>query len=291
MADRENFDRDREHNWDRDRQRWDRESSRWNEGRREEERWRGRSGFSGQGGQEHYQRGGSGREGGYGHEGSYGSTRDYSTRGGGTGLRENDYWSGRDRERDYRGDYFYGVGYGGGFASPGRETWGGGMGSYGERGRFAGRGPKGWRRSDERVREDINERLTAHPDIDPTEIDVQVRDGEVTLTGTVDDRHSKRMAEEIAEHVSGVKDVHNHIRVHRWEEGDRYREANRYREGDRNREGIGSGFQSSTGNNPQTPLGLNQPSQPSQQRMGQPSPQQNQYSNSGQYQGAGNRNR
>ena len=37
--------------------------------------------------------------------------------------------------------------------------------------------------------------------------------GEVTLTGTVDDRQAKRLAEDIAESVSGVREVHNQIRV------------------------------------------------------------------------------
>lgn len=81
------------------------------------------------------------------------------------------------------------------------------------KGAFTGKGPKGYTRSDDRIREDINERLTYHPYIDATDIEVQVRDGEVTLTGMVDDRHSKRLAEDISEDVRGVKDVHNQIRV------------------------------------------------------------------------------
>jgi hypothetical protein len=106
-----------------------------------------------------------------------------------------------------------GVG-GGGYGNYG--SYGGGMGQYyGEqqRGRFTGRGPKGYQRSDDRIREDVNERLTQHPDIDATEIDVVVTQCEVTLTGTVDHRHSKRLAEDIAENVPGVKEVHNQIRV------------------------------------------------------------------------------
>jgi osmotically-inducible protein OsmY len=87
------------------------------------------------------------------------------------------------------------------------------MGQYGERGRFAGRGPKNWQRSDDRIREDINERLTDHPDIDASEIDVQVKNGEVTLTGAVDERYVKRLAEDVAENVTGVREVHNQLRV------------------------------------------------------------------------------
>lgn len=80
-------------------------------------------------------------------------------------------------------------------------------------GRFFGMGPKGYRRSDERIREDISERLEDHPEIDATNIEIQVREGEVTLTGSVDNRRSKRLAEDVAEQCRGVKDVHNQIRV------------------------------------------------------------------------------
>jgi osmotically-inducible protein OsmY len=80
-------------------------------------------------------------------------------------------------------------------------------------GRFAGRGPKGYTRSDERILEDINQRLTDHPDVDASEIDVQVTAGEVTLSGTVDHRHAKRIAEDLAEDVRGSREVHNHLRV------------------------------------------------------------------------------
>lgn len=89
---------------------------------------------------------------------------------------------------------------------------------YGQRGQFSGRGPKGYTRSDDRIKEDINERLTHDPDIDAWEIEVQVSNGEVTLTGTVDDRNAKRRAEDIAEAISGVKDVQNQIRVKKGEE-------------------------------------------------------------------------
>jgi len=78
---------------------------------------------------------------------------------------------------------------------------------------FRGRGPKGWQRSDDRIRELVCERLTDHHDIDATEIEVAVQNGEITLSGTVDDRRTKRLAEDVAESVGGVKDVHNHLRV------------------------------------------------------------------------------
>lgn len=80
-------------------------------------------------------------------------------------------------------------------------------------GNFTGRGPRGYRRSDERIREDINDRMTYDPNLDASEIEVKVESGEVTLSGTVDSRWEKRRAEDIAESVSGVTGVNNQLRV------------------------------------------------------------------------------
>lgn len=82
-------------------------------------------------------------------------------------------------------------------------------------GQFRGKGPKGYKRSDDRIREDINDRLSDDSYLDATEIEVTVEGGEVTLTGSVSDRNGKRRAEEIAEEISGVINVENRIRVSR----------------------------------------------------------------------------
>jgi osmotically-inducible protein OsmY len=76
-----------------------------------------------------------------------------------------------------------------------------------------GRGPKNYTRSGERIREDINDRLTDHDYLDASNIDVAVNGSDVTLTGTVNTRYEKRLAEDIADNVSGVKNVENRIRV------------------------------------------------------------------------------
>src|ERR1051325_9021070 len=80
-------------------------------------------------------------------------------------------------------------------------------------GQYYGRGPQGYNRSDDRIKEDVNDRLTWHGNVDATNIRVNVKDGEVTLEGSVSDRYQKRMAEETAEQVQGVKDVQNRLRV------------------------------------------------------------------------------
>jgi hypothetical protein len=78
---------------------------------------------------------------------------------------------------------------------------------------YRGLGPKGYTRSDERIREDVCEALTQDADLDPSRFEVSVEKGEVTLSGSVSSRHDKRQAENIAERVTGVRDIHNHLRI------------------------------------------------------------------------------
>ncbi len=82
-----------------------------------------------------------------------------------------------------------------------------------EAGQHRGRGPRGYQRSDARVLEDVNDRLTEDPHIDASEIEVTVVNREVTLTGTVNSRFEKRHAEDLAESVSGVTHVQNNLRI------------------------------------------------------------------------------
>jgi hypothetical protein len=81
-----------------------------------------------------------------------------------------------------------------------------------------GRGPKGYKRSDGRIEEDINDRLTDDPYIDASDIEVSVKDRDVTLSGLVQSRADKRRAEDLAELVSGVGNVQNNLRVRTREE-------------------------------------------------------------------------
>jgi osmotically-inducible protein OsmY len=93
-------------------------------------------------------------------------------------------------------------------------------------GRHRGRGPKGYTRSDERIREDVSDRLTDDPLVDASDIEIAVSGGEVTLTGMVDSRESRRRAEDCAERISGVTHVQNNIRVRRAEDRQELRSDN-----------------------------------------------------------------
>jgi osmotically-inducible protein OsmY len=161
--------------------------------------------------------GGAGRE-GYGREGHdapYGRGSD--PRG----------YGGEDRREGYgRGGYAGGGGYGQGGGDSGRgmrdratdevsPRFGGEQAARRREQDHRGRGPRGYRRSDERVREDVSDRLCDDPFVDASDIEVSVGGGEVTLGGAVDSRDARRRAEIIAEGVSGVTHVQNNLRVGR----------------------------------------------------------------------------
>lgn len=90
-----------------------------------------------------------------------------------------------------------------------------GSGSMDSEERSQFRAPKGYNRSDERIREDICDRLGRTAGVDPSDVEVTVREGQVKLSGQVRDRGQKFRMETLAEEISGVKDVDNQIRVQR----------------------------------------------------------------------------
>ena len=79
-------------------------------------------------------------------------------------------------------------------------------------GPYAGRGPKGYKRSDQQIIEEACQLLERDGDIDASEIEVAAEDGIITLRGTVPDRRTKRRAEECVESVYGARDVMNELR-------------------------------------------------------------------------------
>ena len=75
----------------------------------------------------------------------------------------------------------------------------------------ASRAPAG--RSDDRIYDDVVRNIASEPSLRRATIDVRVEEGEVTLTGEVDDRGGKYFAEALASEVSGVKVVQNELLV------------------------------------------------------------------------------
>ena len=81
-----------------------------------------------------------------------------------------------------------------------------------------GKGPKGYTRSADRIRDDINDRLADDPFVDASDIEVEITGNEVILKGNVQSREDKRRAEDIVESISGVRHVENRLRVNRNEQ-------------------------------------------------------------------------
>ena len=92
--------------------------------------------------------------------------------------------------------------------------------NYPIKGEHRGKGPKGYQRSDERIKEDVCDRLSDDDMLDASEIEVDVAGSEVILSGMVLSREARRHAEDIADSVSGVRNIENRIRVVRADELD-----------------------------------------------------------------------
>jgi osmotically-inducible protein OsmY len=209
---RERFGSERDQDRNRDRERWRTTGSDW---RDDERAWRDNQQRESRYGGEGYR--GHGSEGYGGGRQGYGSGSEYDYRGG------NLYGGGFQRGYDSAGGSSYGTAgsYGGESRSYGSESpWGSQRRGSGQ-GIHRGRGPRNYKRADERIREDVCDCLTEDAYIDASSIDVAVTEGEVVLTGTVFQRDDKRRAEDLAECISGVKDVRNNLRVVSEQSGER----------------------------------------------------------------------
>jgi len=77
--------------------------------------------------------------------------------------------------------------------------WFGDEDDYGRRETYRGRGPVGYTRTDDRIREDACERLTDDWGVDASKVEVTVSNAEITLDGTVPSRRQKRRAEDLVQ--------------------------------------------------------------------------------------------
>ena len=109
-----------------------------------------------------------------------------------------------------------------GFGNPGENAWGEEQ-FVAERREEQGRrqansGPRSRRKSDESLRQEIREILTADSELEATEIEIEVEGGAVTLRGAVVDSDARLLAEELVDSLAGVREVHNRLRVEREED-------------------------------------------------------------------------
>jgi osmotically-inducible protein OsmY len=149
-------------------------------------------------------------DGGTDRQPGYGRDRSGESQGYGSGMQGG---YGRGAQGDYRRDGSNDRGF---FEKAGDEvsSWFGD--SDAQRRRevdHRGKGPKGYARSDDRIKEEVSGKLSDDWMIDASDIEVEVADGEVTLTGQVDSRQTRRRAEDCVEGLAGVKHVQNNLRV------------------------------------------------------------------------------
>lgn len=78
--------------------------------------------------------------------------------------------------------------------------------------RHRGPAPKGYQRSDERLREIIAERLMEDPAVDASDVSITAVSGKVMLEGSVTQRRMKYLIEDVVEEC-GAKDVENRLQV------------------------------------------------------------------------------
>tara|TARA_R110002012_G_scaffold88582_1_gene218025 strand:+ start:674 stop:1462 length:789 start_codon:yes stop_codon:yes gene_type:complete len=165
----------------------------------------GRWGQGDQLGQDMDQYGGQSTQGDYGYE-RRGQMQDMRPQGGyqggfaqGRGGYGSDWGDGQQQD-SFRNNQ----GWQGGSVGGDNQRWGQS---------HRGRGPKNYQRSDDRIYEDVCDRLSDDDHVDASDIEVSVSDREVTLSGEVDSKQAKRHAEDCADGCSGVEHVQNNLRV------------------------------------------------------------------------------
>lgn len=186
------------------------------------------------------------------------------------GMSGDDYSRG-DYNRGYSNDYgmgYYGGYQGSGYQDTGRrrgdrdwwdrtkdevKSWTGDDDAERRRemdkrmaGQHRGKGPRGYSRSQDRIREDVCERLSDDSYVDASDIDIQVEGTDVILSGTVNSREEKRRAEDLAESISGVHNVENRLKVNPRASDYGYDSDDRYGRADRRRSDFGDKYTGTT---------------------------------------------
>ena len=77
---------------------------------------------------------------------------------------------------------------------------------------MSSRGPKGWVRPDERILDELCERIV-RAGVDASALEVSVARGEVTLVGELGTREERRVVMDLAERILGVVAIDADIRV------------------------------------------------------------------------------
>jgi osmotically-inducible protein OsmY len=68
--------------------------------------------------------------------------------------------------------------------------------------------------SDDRISDDVRQRLASNPDVRGAALDVSVKDGVVTIKGRVHTEKGRKKATEISKKVKGVVSVDNQLKLY-----------------------------------------------------------------------------
>ena len=68
--------------------------------------------------------------------------------------------------------------------------------------------------ADDRISDDVRQRLASNPDVRGAALDVTVKDGVVTIQGRVHTEKGRKKATEIAKKVKGVVNVNNQLKLY-----------------------------------------------------------------------------
>jgi hypothetical protein len=80
---------------------------------------------------------------------------------------------------------------------------------------YYGLGPKGYKRSDMRLKDEACLLMNQDPILDSTNIQIDVLNNVIYLRGIVDSRRDKKRAEVLVEDIYGIEDVQNQLKIAR----------------------------------------------------------------------------
>lgn len=80
---------------------------------------------------------------------------------------------------------------------------------------YYGFGPKGYRRSDQKLKDEARLLLNQDPILDSSNINIEVFNNVIYLRGFVDSRKDKKRAELLIEDIFGIEDIQNQLKIMR----------------------------------------------------------------------------
>lgn len=78
---------------------------------------------------------------------------------------------------------------------------------------FSGRGPRGYKRSDESLLDQVCLALERTPSVDASDLEVYVEDGCAYLKGSLPTRGMRYLAEDLVDSIPGIVDVFTQIKI------------------------------------------------------------------------------